>query len=131
MERWLGAWREHCYALLRVVTGLLFFCHGVQKLFGFPGGRAVAGTSLLQTAGIIELVAGALIALGLWTSYAAFLASGEMAVAYFTAHAPGGFWPILNRGELAVVYCLLFLYIASRGAGPLSVEEWCAGSKNL
>jgi putative oxidoreductase len=67
-------------------------------------------------------VGGGLVALGLWAGYAAFVASGEMAVAYFTAHAPGGFWPVVNKGELAVLYCFVFLYVASRGSGPLSVD---------
>ena len=124
MERLLAPWRDYLYAVLRIVTGLLFFCHGMQKLFGFPGGRAVVTAPLMQTAGIIELVAGGLIAVGFLTGYAAFLASGQMAVAYFAAHAPSGFFPIVNRGELAVVYCFLFLYIAARGAGPASVERW-------
>ena len=124
MERLLAPWRDYLYAVLRIVTGLLFFCHGMQKLFGFPGGRAVVTAPLMQTAGIIELVAGGLIAVGFLAGYAAFIASGQMAVAYFTAHAPGGFFPIVNRGELAVVYCFLFLYIAARGAGAMSVEGW-------
>jgi putative oxidoreductase len=123
MERCLGPWSEYCYAALRIVAALLYFCHGTQKLFGVPGGRAVVGNPLLQTAGIIELVTGALIVLGLFTTYAAFLASGEMAVAYFSTHIWNGFWPILNRGELAVLYCFLFLFIASHGAGPLSLDQ--------
>lgn len=123
MERWLGPWCDYCYALLRVVAALLYLSHGAQKLFGFPGGHAVAGNPLLQTAGVIELVAGSLIVLGLYTSYAAFLASGEMATAYFLVHIWNGFWPIVNRGELPVLYCFLFLCIASRGAGPLSLDQ--------
>ncbi len=127
MDRWLGPWRDTCYALLRIVAALLYVCHGTQKLFGVPGGRAVAGTTLMQAAGVIELVAGSLLVVGLFTTYAAFLASGEMAVAYFISHARGGFWPILNRGELAVLFCFLFLYIASRGSGPLSLDQWRYG----
>ncbi len=129
MERWLGPWSEHCYAVLRIVAALLYFCHGTQKLFGVPGGRTVVGNPLLQTAGIIELVAGALIALGLFTTYAAFLASGEMAAAYLSTHSWNGFWPIVNRGELAVLYCFLFLFIAFRGAGPLSLDRWRASPR--
>ena len=124
MERWLAPWRGHCYALLRIVAGLLFLCHGAQKLLGFPGGKAAVTAPLMQAAGAIELIGGALIAVGFLAGYAAFLASGEMAVAYFTVHAPGGFFPIVNRGELAVLYCFVFLYIAARGSGPLSVEHW-------
>ena len=128
MERWLGLWSEHCYAGLRIVAGLLFLCHGTQKLFGVPGGRGVVGSPLLQTAGVIELVAGALIALGLYTTYAAFLASGEMAFAYFSVHIWNGFWPIVNRGELAVLFCFLFLFLASRGAGHLSLDRLRGGA---
>jgi putative oxidoreductase len=123
MERWLGPWSEYSYALLRIVAGLLYLSHATQKLFGFPGGHAVVGNRLLQTAGVIELVAGFLIVLGLYTTYAAFLASGEMAAAYFTVHIWNSFWPIVNRGELAVLFCFIFLFIASRGAGPLSLDR--------
>lgn len=123
MERWLGPWSDYCYAVLRIVAALLYLSHGTQKLFGFPGGHAVVGNLLLQTAGVIELVAGSLIALGLYTSYAAFLASGEMAAAYFIVHIWNGFWPIVNRGELPVLFCFLFFFIASRGAGPLSLDR--------
>ncbi len=122
MERWLERYSEPIYALMRVVVGLLFACHGAQKLFGVLGGQSRLADPKLFTAGIIELVGGGLIVLGLWAGYAAFIASGEMAVAYFTTHAPGGFWPIVNKGELAVLYCFVFLYIASRGSGRLSVD---------
>jgi putative oxidoreductase len=119
--RWLGRFSEHFYAILRIVAGLLFACHGAQKLFGVLGGqRAEAG--LTVTAGIIEFFGGLLVALGLLTGIAAFIASGEMAAAYFMAHAPQGPWPILNKGELAVVYCFLFLYFAAKGAGIWSVD---------
>ncbi len=109
------------YGIMRIIVGLLFSCHGAQKLFGVLGGQGHAQGRVL-VAGIIEFGCGLLIALGLFGALAAFLASGEMAVAYFTAHAPQGLWPIVNRGELAVVYCLLFLYIAARGSGSLSVD---------
>jgi len=122
MDRWLGKYSEPLYAAMRVVVGLLFACHGAQKLFGALGGQSQLGNPKLLTAGIIEFVGGGLVALGLWAAYAAFIASGEMAVAYFTAHAPGGFWPILNKGELAVLYCFVFLFIASRGSGSWSVD---------
>ena len=105
------------YFLLRVVSGLLFACHGAQKLLGVLGGQQPPAGSLPWFAGIIELVGGPLIALGVYTSPVAFLASGEMAVAYFRAHAPRGFWPVLNAGELAALYCFLFLYISTRGGG--------------
>ncbi len=123
MERWLGPWSDYCYAGLRIVAALLYLSHGTQKLFGFPGGHAVTGNPLFQTAGVIELVAGSLILLGLFTRYAAFLASGEMATAYFIVHIWNGFWPIVNRGELAVLLCFLFLFIASRGPGPMSLDR--------
>jgi len=122
MERWLGRHSELLYALMRIVVGLLFACHGAQKLFGALGGQRQLSNPLLLTAGIIEFFGGGLVSIGLRAGDAAFLASGLMAVAYFKAHAPGGFWPIVNKGELAVVYCFVFLYIASRGSGRLSVD---------
>jgi putative oxidoreductase len=121
MTRYLGRFSEVFYAALRFVAGALFACHGAQKLFGALGGQAVS-EPLMLTAGVIEFAGGSLVALGLFAGYAAFIASGQMAVAYFKAHAPGGFWPILNHGELAVLYCFLFLYIASRGSGRYSVD---------
>jgi len=120
MEKWLGRFSNLFYALLRIVAGVLFACHGAQKLFGVLGGQKQTG--LLQIAGVIEFGGGILIAVGLLTSFAAFIACGEMAVAYFKQHAPGGLWPILNKGELAVLFCFIFLYIASRGSGILSVD---------
>jgi len=129
MERWLGAHAERVYALLRFVTGILFACHGAQKLFGAFGMPAMTSNPMMLVAGIIEFGGGLLIAIGLFASWAAFLASGQMAVAYFTVHAKGGFWPILNKGELAVVYCFLFLYVAARGSGPYSVDAAMRGRK--
>ncbi|HEV8375870.1 MAG TPA: DoxX family protein [Candidatus Polarisedimenticolia bacterium] len=123
MERWLGKYSEWIYAIMRIVIGFLFACHGAQKLFGVLGGQGRATGGLMTVGGIIEFGGGVLVALGLWAGYAAFLASGMMAVAYFMAHAPGGFWPILNHGELAVVYCFVFLFIASKGSGRLSLEK--------
>lgn len=122
MERWLGKYSEVFYALMRVVVGLLFACHGAQKLFGVLGGQSQLSNLMLVAAAIIEFVGGGLVAVGLWAGYAAFVASGQMAVAYFMVHVPGGFWPIVNKGELAVLYCLVFLYVASRGSGRLSVD---------
>ena len=123
MERWLVKHSEVCYAVMRIVVGLLFACHGAQKLFGVFGGQNLPATPLMITAGVIELVGGGLVALGLFAGYAAFVASGEMAAAYFQSHAASGFWPIVNQGELAVLYCFVFLYIASKGSGRLSVDE--------
>jgi putative oxidoreductase len=108
---------------MRIVVGLLFACHGAQKLFGVLGGKQVPLASLFGLAGVIELVGGVMIAVGLMTGFAAFIASGEMAYAYFTAHAPRGLWPIQNGGELAVLYCFVFLYIASRGAGIWGIDK--------
>jgi putative oxidoreductase len=122
MERWLGRFSELSYAALRVIAGLLFACHGAQKLFGVLGGESQLGNPMLLTAGIIEFGGGLLIAVGLFTGYAAFLSSGLMAAAYFMVHAPNGFWPIVNKGELAVLYCFVFLYMATRGSGEWSIE---------
>jgi putative oxidoreductase len=123
MERVLGRFAPVIYAALRIVTGLLFACHGAQKLFGLFGGRTVDLTSQFGLAGIIEFGGGILIAIGLFTSFAAFIASGEMAWAYFQAHAPRGAVPIQNGGELAVLFCFLFLYIAARGTGSMGVKR--------
>jgi len=122
MERWLGRHSDVIYALMRMVVGFLFACHGAQKLFGALGGQRQLSNPLMVAAGIIEFFGGGLVGLGLGAGYAAFVASGMMAVAYFMAHAPGGFWPIVNKGELAVLYCFVFLYIASRGSGRLSID---------
>jgi putative oxidoreductase len=121
--RALGRLEPYAYAALRIVAGLLFLFHGLQKVFGMYGGTAVPLMSQRGLAGLIELVGGTLIMIGLFTVPAAFIASGEMAVAYFQAHQPQAFWPIENRGELAALYCFLFLYIAARGAGLLSVDR--------
>lgn len=125
MEKWLGKYSNFFYALMRIIAGALFACHGAQKLFGVLGGQKQEAT-LMIAAGVIELACGILIAVGLFTSYIAFIASGEMAVAYFKQHYPAGFWPIMNRGELAVLFCFVFLYIASRGSGILSID-WLFG----
>jgi putative oxidoreductase len=111
------------YALLRIATGLLFLFHGLQKMFGLFGGQRVPLASLMGAAGIIELVGGGLVMIGLLTPLAAFVCSGEMAYAYFTAHQPSGTWPIQNRGELAALYAFVFLYIATRGTGIWGVDK--------
>lgn len=124
MERFLGSFAPYLYAVLRIVAGFLFAQHGTQKLFGFPGDKdPVELFSLMGLAGVIEFVGGLLIAIGLWASIAAFIASGQMAVAYFMAHAPQGPLPILNGGETAVLFCFLFLYIAARGSGVWSLDS--------
>jgi putative oxidoreductase len=119
----LGRFVEFAYALMRIVTGGLFLFHGLQKVFGMYGGTVQPLMSRPGLAGIIELVCGVLILIGLFTGIAAFIASGEMAVAYFIAHYPSGFWPIQNRGELAALYCFVFLYISARGSGIWSVDR--------
>ncbi len=111
------------YFLLRLLSGLLFAEHGLQKTFGLLGGTRMPLMSELGLAGVIELVAGLMVALGIFPRWAALVASGEMAVAYFTAHARQGFWPVQNHGELAVLYCLVFLFIAARGGGQLSLTR--------
>ena len=113
---------EATFALMRVVAGLLFACHGAQKLFGLFGSQAMTSSGLILSAGIIEFVGGLLVALGFMTRIAAFFASGEMAVAYFKAHASHGFWPIENKGEPAVLFCFVFLFIAAHGAGRYSLD---------
>jgi putative oxidoreductase len=131
MQKALGRFAPHTYAILRIITGLMFALHGSQKLFGWPGDKPPAGVLLYQIAGVIELVCGLLIALGLLTSYAAVLAAGQMAVAYFKSHAPNGFFPVINQGELAVVYCFLFLYFAARGSGIWSVDGGRGGARGI
>lgn len=112
-------------SLLRIVAAFTYLAHGTQKLFGFPGGAGhVPYVSLYGLAGVIETAGGAFILLGLFTKPAAFVAAGEMAVAYFLVHVKQGLWPLLNHGELAVVYCFLFLYIAAAGPGPWSLDRF-------
>ena len=123
MQKVLGPYSPYLYALLRIVAGLAFAQHGAQKLFGLLGGTAVELASQRGVAGVIEFVGGLMIAVGLFTSPVAFLASGEMAVAYFQSHAPRGFWPIQNGGELAVLYCFIFLYFSAVGSGKLSIDS--------
>jgi putative oxidoreductase len=109
--------------LLRIVAGFLFWAHGAQKLFGVLGRDApVEFFTLMGLAGILETVGGVLLILGLFTRPVAFILSGQMAWAYFMSHAPNGFWPIMNRGELAALYSFLFLYIAARGGGSFSID---------
>jgi len=128
MKRFLGKYSDQTYAMLRIVAGFLFLCHGAQKILGLLGGAdGEGGTVELVSrggvAGIIELVGGLAILLGIGTSWAAFLASGLMAFAYFLVHQPQGSLPIQNRGELAVLYAFLFLYISSKGSGIWSLES--------
>ena len=122
----LSRYSPHLLALLRIVAGLLFLAHGLVKLFGFPAGAQPGQVPLFGLMGagaIIELVTGTLIVLGLFTRPAAFLAAGQMAVAYWMFHAPSGFYPILNGGELAILYCFVFLYLAAAGPGAFSLDR--------
>jgi len=113
----------HTYALLRIIAGLLFMSHGLSKLVGFPvPGPSEAPAFVIYVGGTIEMVCGALVAVGLQTRWAAVIASAEMAAAYFMVHFPRGFFPIANGGELAVLYCFTFLYISAHGAGMWSAD---------
>src|SRR5689334_22462455 len=111
------AWAPRLLSVLRIITGFMFMAHGAQKLLNYPpsGGGPVAMMSLMGFGGVLELIGGLLILVGLFTRVTAFILSGEMAVAYFMAHAPGGILPLVNKGELAVLYCFVFLYMAIAG----------------
>jgi putative oxidoreductase len=127
-ELFYTVWAPRVLGAMRMVIGFLFLQHGTAKLFAIPHIAMFDGVtlfSLLGLAGVLELVGGLLILLGLFTRLAAFILSGEMAVAYFMAHAPQGFLPILNQGELAVLYCFAFLYLAVAGAGDFSLDSVC------
>ena len=134
MERVVEKFSPYLSATMRIVVGILFACHGAQKLLAVLGGVGGHGStapqfSLLWFAGVIELSAGVLVTAGWFTRYLAFIASGEMAFAYFHAHAPKGFWPLLNGGELAVLYCFIFLFIAAHGARIFSVDTYLERSR--
>jgi putative oxidoreductase len=121
-------WQGYVLSLLRIIAGAAFSCHGLQKLIGVFGGMGGHGAvahlgSQPWIAGVLESVGGLLIVLGLFTRPVAFILCGEMAVAYFTVHYHRGFWPILNGGEPAVLYCFLFLYFFAAGAGPISLDR--------
>jgi putative oxidoreductase len=121
--QFMKAREAEVYAVLRIVTGFLFLWHGMQKLFGFPVPMPPGVPAfIIWVAGPIELFAGILVMIGLFTRPAAFLASGQMAFAYWMAHGPHALLPIVNQGELAVVYCFLFLFISARGSGIWSVD---------
>jgi len=124
MPAFLERFEGNIYAGVRIIAGLMFMFHGLQKVFGYFGGRPEQMPDvLLWIAGPLELVGGAFIALGFFTRWTGFLCSGLMAAAYFMAHAPQGFFPIVNRGELAILYCWIFLLFAAKGAGPHSVDQ--------
>jgi putative oxidoreductase len=121
-----GLWASRLLSVLRIMAGLLFVEHGTGKVLGFPAGAGMHTGFNLSTmpgiAGILELVGGTLLVLGLFTRVTAFILSGEMAVAYFIMHAPHNFYPIVNKGEIAVLYCFVFLYFAAAGPGPWSID---------
>jgi putative oxidoreductase len=122
----LDAWAPRLLSVLRIVAALLYLLHGTSKLFGVPptaSGSTVALASRLGAAGVIEIVGGGLILLGLFTRPAAFICAGEMAFAYFLAHAPRGWIPLLNQGELPILLCSIFLYLSAAGPGPWSVDR--------
>lgn len=122
----LRLWAPQMLSILRIVAGLIFLEHGTQKFLSFPPGQAAGGGLTLDNpgafAGLVELVAGLLIALGLFTRPAAFVASGTMAVAYWIAHAPQTAFPVNNGGDAAILYCFVFLYLVFAGPGPWSVD---------
>ena len=128
-ETFSTRWSPRLLSVLRIVAAFDFIAHGTQKLFGLPGAGQHPPFQLLTlfgTAGILETFGGLLLLFGLFTRPVAFLLSGEMAVAYFRMHAKAGFWPILNHGELATLYCFVWLYVAATGGGPWSVDAWLA-----
>ncbi|KQT45212.1 DoxX family protein [Aureimonas sp. Leaf454] len=121
-----AAFAPYALAALRIIAGLLFMEHGTQKLFGFPGlpqsGELPGVFTLLWFGAVLEFVGGILIVVGLFTRPVAFVLAGEMAVAYWAFHAPSNFYPALNGGDAAILFCFVFLYLAARGAGPFSVD---------
>jgi putative oxidoreductase len=127
MERILGRYSEYIYAILRILAGLMFILHSTQKFFSYPplpnGVTMGQLPPMMVAAGTIELVCGLLILFGFFASIAAFIASGEMAFAYFFGHFPTAFWPHTNMGEPAVLFCFVFLYIASKGSGVWSLDS--------
>jgi putative oxidoreductase len=129
----IASWSPRMLSVLRIMTGLLFLEHGTQKLLGFPPpvNPGPALLSLLGFQGILELVGGILILIGLFTRPVAFILAGDMAVAYFYAHAPRGFFPTLNGGQLAILFCFVFLYLFVAGAGVWSVDEVRSRSRSL
>ena len=119
------AWAPRILSIVRIMVGLLFMEHGTAKLLGFPASPSAAPAlfGLLWFSGLIELVGGALVAVGLYTRIAAFIMSGEMAIGYFLVHAPRNFFPMLNQGDAAVLYCFIFLYFAVAGGGDWSLDR--------
>jgi putative oxidoreductase len=125
LESFAARWSSQLLSIFRIVAAFLFMQHGAQKLLGFPAApqSEPALFSLIGLAGVLELIGGLLLLLGLFTRPVAFVLAGQMAVAYFMAHAPRGFWPLLNGGELAALYCFAFLYLAAAGGGVWSIDQ--------
>ncbi|HEX9366315.1 MAG TPA: DoxX family protein [Vicinamibacterales bacterium] len=123
--RW-SSWAPQLKSVLRIVAAFVFIQYGTMKLFGWPmampGGQTAAVLTQVGVAGALEVFGGALLLVGLFTRPVAFLLSGEMAVAYFQVHAPQSFWPIINQGQPAILYCFLWLYLSAAGGGPWSVD---------
>jgi len=123
MATFMQPYNSQIYALMRIIAGFLFLWHGCQKLFGFPGTLPEGVPAfIIYVAGPIEFIGGILIMLGLFTRWAAFICSGQMAAAYWMAHGTNALLPIVNKGELAVLYCFVFLFIAAYGGGLWSVD---------
>jgi putative oxidoreductase len=129
LDGFLATCRPWTLSLLRIIIGLLFLEHGTSKYLSLPVSQMTGAHPMTLSGfnGIIEIVGGVLVVLGLFTRPVAFILAGDMAVAYFIAHAPRGFFPLLNGGELAIVYCFIFLYLAVAGGGPWSIDHLWAG----
>ena len=126
LDSFLSRWSPRILSVMRIVVALLFVQHGAQKLFGFlapPGSATPPLLSLLGVAGVLEFFGGLLVVLGLFTRPVAFILSGQMAVAYFMVHAPRGFWPMQNKGDLAMIWSFVFLYLAVAGGGEWSLDR--------
>jgi putative oxidoreductase len=131
LDNFYAAWTRRLLSVLRIITGFLFIAHGTQKLFNAPASPsgAVPLASFMGFAGVLELAGGLLIMIGLFTRPTAFILSGMMAAAYFMAHAPGGFLPLVNKGELAVLYCFVFLFFSVAGGGIWSLDNLVWGRR--
>lgn len=126
LDSFSATWTPRLLSVLRIIAGFLIMPHGAQKLFGFlaaPGMPAATLGSMMWIAGVLEFFGGLLLLIGLFTRPVAFILSGLMAVAYFMVHAPGGFWPLQNKGELAVIYCFVYLFFAAAGGGEWAVDR--------
>lgn len=132
MDNFLTAWRPRVLSLVRIISAFLFMAHGTQKMFGFPAEQRYPFElfSLSGAAGVLEVVGGFLLLIGLFTRPVAFILSGQMAVAYFLVHAPQGFWPLNNGGELATMFSFIFLYFVFAGPGCWSVDSLCKNKRH-